>query len=313
MAHSFLTLEIADGEPDVGIRIGGTTSRRVPLQSFLDSPPTADVRTPIIPPYVKGVWYRGGGIGLLTAVLTVFGPGPTVLSWTAELLDQETGGKLVLDLPYVVVPLLFKTIDWQTTILTDARLLFAQEAVTWDTPLSLPCLPNVAVSNPACDPRQQDEVETTDRTAAISPGMVTRNAWLCFTPFQYSVEQYPLWPDPASGEAGQVARLVEHLWQAVFNDSAQHHEGADCWHSWLDHPHPANKRMRSLEAWQAETRRRPGFTLKERFWPMLSPVTEQQHTVGTLVGEMLDRVHPAQRIASNSDIIDLALKSAARY
>ena len=92
----------------------------------------------------------------------------------------------------------------------------------------------------------------------------------------------------------RVRAIWSHLFDAGFNASSEFHEGMSYWQAMRS----VDRRVGSLSAWEAETRKDPFFPLKVE-WRTAGK------TVGEVMEEMMDRISPLKLPSSAFELLPL--------
>lgn len=111
-------------------------------------------------------------------------------------------------------------------------------------------------------------------------------AWLCLASLRKNLA-------PLSWEE-KVREIRKHLWGAAFNRSSEVHEGNSYWQTMRN----IDRRVRSLDGWEEESKKAPFFPLEVK-WPPAGK------TVGQVMDEMLSALSPLQFPSSAFELAQL--------
>jgi hypothetical protein len=119
--------------------------------------------------------------------------------------------------------------------------------------------------------------------------------WKCWVCLQNLRDVSSLsWPE-------RVAAVVDHVFTAAFNRSAEMHEGNSYYNAMRD----VDPRVASVSAWEAATRANPRFAL-EVAW------RDAKTTVTAELLAMLDQISPARAVTTAADLARLMMRAKAR-
>jgi hypothetical protein len=217
----------------------------VPLEALVKAIQGAGERGPSCGVLPKGVriWRERGDV---VGVAVEIPPHARSVRWLAEDSKAPFGPgaryrEVYLGFPYLVLLLVLR--QGQLTGLQ--QLYYRRAPLDRGDELLLPNLYNVAAGH-------------------------GQRCWLCL---QHVGDVGPLrWPE-------RIARVVDHLFSAAFNQSSERNEGNSYWGS-----RPAvDPRVASLEAWQSAARANPLFALEVPWEPAGTTATAE-------LAAMLDRV-----------------------
>jgi hypothetical protein len=253
-----LTIEIAGN--NVTCKQDGRSGLSLGLEDFLGNVRAgADHRPAVepIPETVRFFWGRGDA----TVVVMEQKPTCHTVRWLADDSKVPFGRGATyretrLAFPFVVLVIAFKGGN-----LTGQQQCFYRRGplASLDDELLLPNLLNVAAAY--------------DQTC-----------WLCLANLNPQMVDL-------SWDA-RVRRIWEHLFQAGFNASSEHHEGNSYWQKMRT----VDARVASVAAWEREAARDPFFPLAVEWRPA-------GKTVGVVMEQMMNRLWPLRAAGSAVDLL----------
>jgi len=231
---------------EVAVKLRRKTLVRAPLADFVKSVARAGTAWPdvILPTGVRIYRPRGSCVGIAVEIP----PQARTVRWIADDSEADYGAgtryqERFLAFPYVVLLLVLRggrPSGWQQLYYRRAPLESHD-----DQELLLPNMSNVARA-------------------------YEQRAWLCLQHLART---------PRSDLATTIRSVVDHVFNAAFNRSADVHEGNSYWGAMRG----VDSRVASLDAWEAATR-------ENRWFPLEVPWESAGVTASEELASMLDRV-----------------------